>query len=1219
MAVITKQELEDAAADAFALERIVNGSATENGTGLVTTRLGQQVKTAAKIAAELAAVDIGGTAAAAINQRIAVVENQVYGLFWRSRDAAALSADQVIAASAVKAVVAVGFTGADRGKLWRFVTISRNDPTFGDSVVIEDESRRAWSKGTSNNTPGEADGPVWITLSNVSFPNQTFLVLIDYRELAADGIAFNGITTQLLINDNMFYQELVRDSITQLATSTNSRLSALEDDDFGVPWRDGASTALSTESQKTVARAIKDIQAFGFSGTDRSVIMKVGIVAKNHPTLSDRFVISDQSNNWWSVDGPHTNKDTGPIWITTSTRNGGYFKVLIDYTELSDGLTFSTATGLEFKLSDRVFFTEQLQQQLDALAVSVAMGSWRDPSSTALTTDVEKKIQQAILKIEAVGMPRTDTYRITIFCNNDPTYGDNLFIYNGASQIWKSPEGTAPGKDSGPVWVKLSRAGETGYFNLLVDYRKITETGILFNSGASNKYKLSSLIFSDEKLRESINAISSSLAQAATVSPLGRAIRVAMAGSSITWGQGWLGESSYVGYVEDYLRNELASTHHATAMTLSGTYSTVTSPLFYNNSAVLLSGVGSKASFSLGGDELSLCIARERGNVGAALVELYVNGTLHDTFNTVNPIALMSKSRTFSGNGTDLKFDLGEAFTYNHTVTVGGVSKVVQMNTQGYGATFPTGVDVLVIRKIGDNNGTPEVHHILWFKEAPPSGTNNISVTFDSGTSITYMKGTVGQTSRPLTGTLESPYGDGQIAYDPDAPSSLSSGLGFRESDPRSVVTWKFDSSAVRNYEVRIASLDPQGTGTPVCYLNFATNRMHHVMNAGIGGWSAPELLSDTGLNGIDDLIRFQPDVVYVESCTNDDWATHVDRAWKTRTGLTDAQVRGEETANYFKTVTYVGPDNYTVADVRLTITAITETSITVEGTNATFEVVPGDVVIIGDFRGDNRRLACRLVKTWNAGTRTATWAKPLRPEELVQIQSLSELVGNICMFKGAPSWVTANETIIDNLRAALPNSKIALGTSGIPNIRHRRLEGYRELAEDICARKSVFFADFYGATLRWQYSQPPSVQQYLNASASTTATGASEYVLYNSNGTQINPLSVWLARNWSVKVNGVERINKGCYVVGGYKTGWAAGTTQMSKSNTAGVGDNYKLVFTSGVPASGDTIVVKYNTVKWASDDCHPGTEGQKLFGQAINAGLRHLAPLSAALPGLK
>jgi len=77
MAVITKQELEDASVDAYSLERIVNGSATENGTGLVTTRLGQQVKTVAKIASELATQDIGGMAAAQINQRVDAVQAEL--------------------------------------------------------------------------------------------------------------------------------------------------------------------------------------------------------------------------------------------------------------------------------------------------------------------------------------------------------------------------------------------------------------------------------------------------------------------------------------------------------------------------------------------------------------------------------------------------------------------------------------------------------------------------------------------------------------------------------------------------------------------------------------------------------------------------------------------------------------------------------------------------------------------------------------------------------------------------------------------------------------------------------------------------------------------------------------------------------------------------------------------------------------------------------------
>lgn len=54
MAVINEQMLIDAAADAQSLEDIVNGAVSFNGTGIVTTRLGQNIKTAAKIMDELA-------------------------------------------------------------------------------------------------------------------------------------------------------------------------------------------------------------------------------------------------------------------------------------------------------------------------------------------------------------------------------------------------------------------------------------------------------------------------------------------------------------------------------------------------------------------------------------------------------------------------------------------------------------------------------------------------------------------------------------------------------------------------------------------------------------------------------------------------------------------------------------------------------------------------------------------------------------------------------------------------------------------------------------------------------------------------------------------------------------------------------------------------------------------------------------------------------------
>jgi len=48
MAVVTKQELEDASVDAQTLEDVINGAADLNGDGTVTSRLGQTLKTVAK-------------------------------------------------------------------------------------------------------------------------------------------------------------------------------------------------------------------------------------------------------------------------------------------------------------------------------------------------------------------------------------------------------------------------------------------------------------------------------------------------------------------------------------------------------------------------------------------------------------------------------------------------------------------------------------------------------------------------------------------------------------------------------------------------------------------------------------------------------------------------------------------------------------------------------------------------------------------------------------------------------------------------------------------------------------------------------------------------------------------------------------------------------------------------------------------------------------------
>lgn len=77
MSIITKQQLENATLDADTLEKVVNGSATLNTTGQVTSRLGTVLKTLKRLTTDLEAVDIASLAATLINGRIDTLEDMI--------------------------------------------------------------------------------------------------------------------------------------------------------------------------------------------------------------------------------------------------------------------------------------------------------------------------------------------------------------------------------------------------------------------------------------------------------------------------------------------------------------------------------------------------------------------------------------------------------------------------------------------------------------------------------------------------------------------------------------------------------------------------------------------------------------------------------------------------------------------------------------------------------------------------------------------------------------------------------------------------------------------------------------------------------------------------------------------------------------------------------------------------------------------------------------
>jgi hypothetical protein len=66
MAVVTKQELEDASVDAQTLEDVINGAPDLNGNGTVTSRLGQVVKTVSKSIQDLNTVGVVTSAISAL-------------------------------------------------------------------------------------------------------------------------------------------------------------------------------------------------------------------------------------------------------------------------------------------------------------------------------------------------------------------------------------------------------------------------------------------------------------------------------------------------------------------------------------------------------------------------------------------------------------------------------------------------------------------------------------------------------------------------------------------------------------------------------------------------------------------------------------------------------------------------------------------------------------------------------------------------------------------------------------------------------------------------------------------------------------------------------------------------------------------------------------------------------------------------------------------------
>ncbi len=403
--------------------------------------------------------------------------------------------------------------------------------------------------------------------------------------------------------------------------------------------------------------------------------------------------------------------------------------------------------------------------------------------------------------------------------------------------------------------------------------------------------------------------------------------RITVAGSSITWGKGNLGEGSYVGEVEKYLRQEVATT------LIPKDGEEIDDPMTYGGKLYKYS-TGDEISGTLEGDKISVVFAKERGSSGAK-VELWVDGVLQKGLLDTKGEEIKSDRKCFTENKKT--FDLGRAHTFNHDVTVGNNGFV---NTKGYhDGDFSFGTyDWAIIRK----RAGEEVHHFITFKNTQ---VVNFCVSYDYGENIKPVKSSVDNVEREIGSQIESRYGDNQIGD----TTRVKEGLDFRENDPRAVKTWKLDSYGKHNFTIKVKDGE--------FLLNFITNHMYFFQNAGIGGAEAKDLLEKVSGNSrtTKQIIAFKPDLFILESSTND--AANGTNEWI------------EDGDN--KEFTLLSPNKIKLAN--------------------TVSVRVGDVVVMGDYDGDISSVAAGIVSAVNGDELTLVSNVPTHITRLYKIKRISK------------------------------------------------------------------------------------------------------------------------------------------------------------------------------------------------------------------------------------
>lgn len=645
--------------------------------------------------------------------------------------------------------------------------------------------------------------------------------------------------------------------------------------------------------------------------------------------------------------------------------------------------------------------------------------------------------------------------------------------------------------------------------------------------------------------------------------------KVAYVGDSVTWGDGGLNDG-YLGVIDESIRKNMMKSVLIDDVSISGERKIISSPKFYAGKAVRVTGINSYIEFDIDSDQLHLCLCKDRKNIDAAICELYADDKLIDTFSTYNELKYGTKVKTFSSDGVQRKFQLGESFTYNHVIKFNGNVLTGKLNTAGYGAEFPTGHDYMIIRAYDGDR----VKHTLFFKTPPAQGT--IEATFEYGESITYAKTTVGEVGDRLESGLESYYGDGNVAFDPANAVSLSSGLDFRKVNSKAFRVYNFAENKTRKFKLIIKAVDPRiiGEVQPSIVFNFACSKKYEYMNAGIGGFQYNMFNKETGLTSYRKFMEFEPDIITVLLGTNDDWGKAEYPIYQTRT--VPASFLAENSYYWISGKPVKNGSNYNVNDRWVNIKEFDDYSITLDD----LVVIDGsiskdDIIIINKWGNDERYCQVRLIEAYDTSTRKIKFNTPIDLEKItldtqIYVKSIKKLGEDIDLFIGK---VKAYNQI---------NPDIYLACMGVPNMNHRQLLGYREYLRYMARKHNIKFIDLYTPTSEYQ----GSVER--TRSYTITSTGANEYIIDSS----LNPI----LRNISVEVDGINIFDgHEVRICGGYGYYWNDDLTNGYKTTAT------KIKF-KNPPETGKIITIKGTIERYSSDYCHMGNySGKYLYGNEI------------------